>query len=391
MKRFSQTTQINNQPSISNTMMASKALNTTNTAFQSAKLIRNVTRRAISNIIYMKTNLRPFTLVNNKQIFVIPNLKLRDVKIASECMSNDLVKKFRKSVEYNGFEWLTAMLFASESFTSSDIFTTHENTQPHENIKIECSSEDKEKYLDDLKTRPTSMIETYIKNFRAQQTISKEKLTTLSRIILTGKSFKSIPELVELNKDLSHADAKADIYLSLSDNSWIGISVKQSDHATKSNLSVHKCFSKEEEKRCTETKTNFLNDNGFEKFNKDERSEVNKLFYTTNTYWELIKNLINEHNTEVKTKLTETLYCKRTPYPMFEYDGKQMKNMHCEIEPNKITFEEHEEFYMTKSGKRRNAAKLFYLLSTPTKKYRVEIRWKGNIFSSSPQFQTHAI
>jgi len=54
-----------------------------------------------------------------------------------------------------------------------------------------------------------------------------------------------------------------------------------------------------------------------------------------------------------------------------------------------VTLEEHEPYYHTTKGKRRNAAKLFYRLSIQDKHYRVEIRWKGNIFASSPQFQIH--
>ena len=42
-----------------------------------------------------------------------------------------------------------------------------------------------------------------------------------------------------------------------------------------------------------------------------------------------------------------------------------------------------------KSGDDRDAAKLFYQLKVDSKKYRIEIRFKGDIWASSPQFLTH--
>ena len=46
-------------------------------------------------------------------------------------------------------------------------------------------------------------------------------------------------------------------------------------------------------------------------------------------------------------------------------------------------------YYLNKKGVERNAAKMFYQLIVDQKKFRVEIRWKGNIHTSSPQFQIY--
>jgi hypothetical protein len=54
-----------------------------------------------------------------------------------------------------------------------------------------------------------------------------------------------------------------------------------------------------------------------------------------------------------------------------------------------VTFEEHADYYKMKNGEERSAAKLFYQLCISQKKYRVEIRWKGNVHDASPQFQIH--
>jgi hypothetical protein len=54
-----------------------------------------------------------------------------------------------------------------------------------------------------------------------------------------------------------------------------------------------------------------------------------------------------------------------------------------------ISFKEHLPYYMKKNGEKRNTAKLFYQLRIGPKCYRVEIRWKGNVFDASPQYQIH--
>ena len=54
-----------------------------------------------------------------------------------------------------------------------------------------------------------------------------------------------------------------------------------------------------------------------------------------------------------------------------------------------ISFELHEPYKYTKKNKLRNAAKLFYQFIYDDKKYRVEVRWKGDIYNSSPQFCIH--
>ena len=45
-------------------------------------------------------------------------------------------------------------------------------------------------------------------------------------------------------------------------------------------------------------------------------------------------------------------------------------------------------YYYKKSGEKRDATKLFYRLTCRDKIYRVEVRWKGNLYVS-PQFQIH--
>ena len=54
-----------------------------------------------------------------------------------------------------------------------------------------------------------------------------------------------------------------------------------------------------------------------------------------------------------------------------------------------VVFEEYLPYYLKKSGVERKVAKLFYRLTVGEKIYRVEVRWKGDIYNAAPQFQIH--
>ncbi len=77
------------------------------------------------------------------------------------------------------------------------------------------------------------------------------------------------------------------------------------------------------------------------------------------------------------------------PYNINEFHGTSITNTKHVTNINKVLFEEYDSYYMTSNGEVRNAAKLFYRLCIDEKKYRVEIRWKGNIHDASPQFMIH--
>jgi hypothetical protein len=74
---------------------------------------------------------------------------------------------------------------------------------------------------------------------------------------------------------------------------------------------------------------------------------------------------------------------------MYEYDGETFYSLNKQVELSEVTFEEYTPYYFDSKSNQRKAAKLFYRLSIGEKNYRVEVRWKGNIHNSSPQFQIH--
>jgi hypothetical protein len=151
-------------------------------------------------------------------------------------------------------------------------------------------------------------------------------------------------------------------------------------------------FGTETDHKLTETRHNYLNENGIVDFQKSQRSKVNELFYpknTNNPYWHEVKKQITENNKTLSTKIVSYLYSTSVPYDMYEFDGESIYKLNKVVNADSVVFEEHTPYYYDSKGKLRRAAKLFYRLEVEDKKFRVEVRWKGDVYNSSPQFQLH--
>ncbi len=283
----------------------------------------------------------------------------------------------RKTVEHNAFEWVVGCVLKQRLV----------KYRPFDQTLILNKSGDKELYLEDLKNRPSKRVNHYQKQLVKELELYPQfHPDNIEHVYVAGKHC-TIPDILQLNEGVNALDAKADVYALLKDGSWVGFSVKQDTKATKSNYSVHSMFSPTDSLHLTQLKKRFLASHGFHSFQKTERNKVNQLFYTDNPYWSAIREGIQLHNTSIRTFLYDKLYSSSLHYPLYEFDSKKLTLLTKEM--SVVSFEEHVPYYFTKNGKRRNAAKLFYRLSINEKHYRVEIRWKGDIFSCSPQFQIH--
>lgn len=217
-------------------------------------------------------------------------------------------------------------------------------------------------------------------------------------IFIAGKK-NAHTEIVDLNKNIERKAIKSDIYVKLIDDKIIGISVKQSKNATKSNYSVQDMLGETINQHLTNEKKKYLKENGITCFDKEQRPMVNKLFYQTdklNPYWSKLKDEINIHNQHLLNRLFRLLFCLDVPYDVYEYNGLNFTKLNSEINStinlSNASFEEHLPYYHysnTVLGKKREAAKIFYRLVLGEKIFRVEIRWKGNVYCASPQFQIH--
>jgi hypothetical protein len=187
-------------------------------------------------------------------------------------------------------------------------------------------------------------------------------------------------------KGVDRKTAKADVWLEMNDDSIMGLSVKDSANATKTNFSVENLMNPDDRKRVKDTRKSFLSASGFPKHVKEERDRVNALFYDRNNpYFAAIRETIAT-DSNIAAKLMNHLYSLDSPVKMWEFDGTTLK----QLGPGSaefVSFEEDETLY---TGK---CAKMFYRLTVKEgevhKNYRVEIRGKGDVHNASMQFQVH--
>lgn len=324
------------------------------------------------------------------------------------------VPKKRRNVDYNICELVDAILLAFYGKILTNATLALINI---DNIRAVCQGwldtqsvpscirlndfTDLSKYMTDM-TSKTACISQRIIAFEKlvveNSTNTAFKLTDMLCIYVSGK--KNVHEKIRvLNSGLDIKQQKGDIYIEYTTGEIVGWSCKQSSHATKSNYSVQKILGETIAKNLNKIKSNFLTANGFPKFSKEQRSDVNQLFYPKNKenpYWNAMREDISNNKTVIINELVKGMTGITIPYTLYEFDGTSFHCLNTTTTTHDggnyvslTTFEEHAEYYKMKNGAERSAAKLFYQLCVSDKKYRVEIRWKGNVHAASPQFQIH--
>ena len=271
----------------------------------------------------------------------------------------------RKNVEYNFAEAIVAVCLKYPQVQDRDDIV-------EKMADIKCIN--KEGYITDLKLRDESTIRSYI-DFIKQ----KANFIDIEEVYLLGKNPNVFPEISILNHNLKQIDSKSDVMLKMYDESWIGISVKATRSSFLTNYSIQKILSNGKE--LEKVKRDFLKENGFTKFCKDQRQEVNKLFYpeNKNVYWDCLYKSIESEKEKVITLIKEGLCSTNTPYKVYELDGENvidLSKLQEELYSKKIEL-------IKKDYPYKKAAKMFYdILVEGNKKYNIEIRWKGNVFCS---------
>lgn len=359
-------------------------------------------------IMFDKLTLKQMKKLNK---YYLGFFELKYIEISKKKMelSKNINKKKRNSVEYNGTELSLALLLlypeiiCHESLIQKVIefkqYIQSDNKRHSDErmnrIKINKIS-DIDGYLQDImKSEKIKIYNKFISNYHGCILNSSSfDFTTeeINCIFISGKK-NTHTEISELNKEFNHLETKSDIYVKLYNSKFVGISVKQSNNATKSNYSVQKMLGKENDKLLTNIRKEYLHSCGFEKMDKSKRDEMNKLFYRTsipNKYWEKLRELIAENKNNIVNKLVSALYCENLNYDIYEFNGTSIIKLNdIKNKYTSISFEEHEPYYYDNNGNERKTAKLFYRLDVNGVIYRVEIRWKGNIYNTSPQFQIH--
>ena len=340
-----------------------------------------------------------------------------EIEVPAPAIPAAIPAKKRKNVDFNICELVDAILIAfhckllAPAAASAPATPTNANT-----IRTLCQEwldtisvpscirlndfTDLSKYLTDF-TSKTACISKRIVEFEKVVVANPAfKFTDISCIYISGKK-NAHPKIQTLNAGLDIKQQKGDIYIEYTTGEITGWSCKQSQNATKSNYSVQKILGPEISKQLKKTKSEFLAANGFPVRIKEQRDSVNQLFYPKNKenpYWEKMRDEIAKNKSTVITELVKGLTGYTIPYPLYEFDGTSFQSLNAAVSMNDdahadvtplTTFEEHADYYMMKNGEERSAAKMFYQLCVVGKKYRVEIRWKGNVHGASPQFQIH--
>jgi len=296
----------------------------------------------------------------------------------------DSGEKIRKRCNNNAFELVCAVLLLNESVNNYTELKTK-----LEDPRLVCSEQDLKEYKKDLELQDKKKLKSYISVFNESARIVS--IPDIDSVYLTGQSTSSYPEILKLNKGIDKKILKADIYIKTIDGSFIGLSVKQMKNATKSNYSVHAMFTPQDSAKLNIIKNQVLE--SFPKFKKEDRKEVNEIFKdSNNNYWEYLRIMIKRYNDHIVSVLFDCITCYKLKYPIYEFNGDSMNRINRDgmvFNKDLIRLYEHPPFYLDSKGKPRSAAKLFYMFedNINNKKYRVEIRWKGNIHNSSPQFQ----
>jgi hypothetical protein len=318
-------------------------------------------------------------------------------------------KKERKDVEHNGFELIFALCCLFPTIETMG-HVKEKTFQDCTNNGLEVRENDFDKYKKDVETRNDAEVQNYIKNFRLNYPIKGK----VKNVYLEGKNLRT-PKLQNLNKGINRKKAKADVYVecvkkcsfngkTMLLSKMYGFSVKQNKCCTKTNYSVEKILAElcgEEEgknliKEMTTLRRNILKNVGIDEKNyKQHRGrggKTNTTFYDslegTNPYWNSMRESLEKNLNTVAQVLAKYMFPTELRYPLYEFDGSKFEKLNVSAS-SIVNFIEHTPYYFDKKGERRAAAKMFYKLVINEKTYRVEIRFKGDNWNGSPQFQIH--
>ena len=118
------------------------------------------------------------------------------------------------------------------------------------------------------------------------------------------------------------------------------------------------------------------------------------------SYYSKLNDLIISNKKNLCKQFKTDLYSKNVKYPIYEFNGEKLNHLNKNVDYKLELFDYKNEickkFYYKKNNELRRAAKIFYYLTISNdkkeeKKYRIEVRFKGELFTAAPQFHFHEI
>lgn len=291
----------------------------------------------------------------------------------------------RKSTDHNFTELIFAIAFHDKS------------VETYEQIIDHPFSHQYPKYLADLKLRSKRVVEKYLTSTR--EMISEQNFPPVSRVEITGKNPDQCenPEVIELNKGLSHKEKKSDVMVKFENGEWVGFSIKATSTAPLTGYSVEEIFS-DKRKELKAARHQIVKDAGLPHLSRDYRQAYfaagrskefrdmyNSLFYSENPYWVMLGSEIENNKSTIIREWSKGMF-PQTPYCLFQFDGEKLFRMDGGRDLS--TFD----LIRTKNPRRdrKGSAKIFYLVTiNGSEEWRWEIRFKSGAGIQSAQIETY--
>jgi hypothetical protein len=340
-----------------------------------------------------------------------PNKKKKKIsKMDKKAEKKGKMEKARKNADNNWAELICAICMALfiEGKDKPTVQHILNSTQEEISTKFKCPKGFLS-YKEDLSQRKKHIVTKYLDRFWKviPELIPEDKRSNIKEILLSGKICENnIIGNKHRNIKNKRKSCKADIYIIDKDNKVIGLSVKDTPNAPRTNYSVQKIFDDLgiiKDNDLNKVKMDYLREQlsdrwplqeakrilakGTKEQKKDLRKVLNPLFYRKsgidNEYFRIIDELIMSNQTKILIYLYSSTLGEELKYPIYEFNGKDL----MDLKNNAKGLKKKNMRLVRYKLDNTTSAKLYYsVIEGDNIKDRIEIRFKGNILQSSPQF-----
>lgn len=312
--------------------------------------------------------------------------------------------KKRKNVETPWTEYVAAVVFQHNEATFDQLTSLP---------LVELTETMKQGYLNDIEKRPEKSVRAWFETCKEKTSHWRTSCgiadTDTLEVFLTGKKVKNarVAELLKPIKDKKQH--KADIFICVNGDRWIGVSIKTTHGDPLSNWSIEKLIRETTPAvadQLKQHKTKLLTDNGigrnWREKKEENRAKYNAIMHGKNIYKETLHHWITDNaGTTLKDIIASIAGSSITEFSNHKYDGTAFEDL-CQtfttIKEGGMNMvadcPDTKELLQTQGLKQHysdTAAKLWYYVKVGDSfRYRFEIRWKGDPFAS-PQLMLYTL
>lgn len=348
--------------------------------------------------------------LHNKKPNKTKKTKKKARKMDNKAEKKGKAEKVRKNVDNNWAELVCAVCIAMyvDGQDKPTVQYILDSTQEEISTIFKCPKGFLA-YKEDLSQRNKRIVTKYLNRFWEviPNLIPEDKRSNIKEILLSGKICEN--EIIgnkHRNIKNKRKSCKADIYIIAKYNKVIGLSVKDTPEAPRTNYAVQKMFDDLgiiNGGELNKVKMDYLREQlsdrwslqeakrilakGTKEQKKDLRKVLNPLFHRKsgidNAYFRTIDELIMRNQTKILMYLYSSTLGNELRYPIYEFNGKDL----IDLKNNAKGLKKKNMRLVRYKLDNTTSAKLYYsVIEGDTIKDRIEIRFKGNILQSSPQF-----